>query len=143
VDLGSGAGFPGLVTAILLGDQTDTVVHLVESDHRKCAFLRDVSRETGSRTVVHCCRIEDVIGDFNGIHAVSARAVTSMENLLSWTDPLLKSGAVGVFPKGQEVHGELTRISDPDNYHLELKPSLTHAAGRLVIVRRAAIGGDQ
>lgn len=143
VDLGSGAGFPGLVTAILLGEQADSIVHLIESDHRKCAFLRDVSRETGARTVIHCCRIEDVIDQLNGVQAVSARALTSMPNLLRWIDPLLKSGAVAVFPKGQEVQDELTRIVDPINYELELKPSMTHAAGRLVIVRRAANGSDQ
>lgn len=143
VDFGSGAGFPGLVTAILLSGDPDAVVHLIESDHRKCAFLRDVSRETGLRTIIHCRRVEEVIGELQGVHAISARAVTSMSTLLKWSDPLLTSGAVAVFPKGQEVREELTRIADLCNYEVELKPSMTHAAGRLVIVRRALLGSDQ
>ena len=75
-DLGSGGGFPGLVIAILLLEFRPTAtVHLIDSDHRKCAFLREVSRETGARTVVHCARIEDVIPDLDDIHIVSARAL--------------------------------------------------------------------
>lgn len=61
VDIGSGAGFPGLVIAIALADVDGSCVHLVESDNRKCAFLREVARLTQVRVVVHHSRAEDII----------------------------------------------------------------------------------
>ncbi len=61
VDLGSGAGFPGLVTAIRLADKPGAKVHLIDSDQRKCAFLREVSRETAAPAIVHDGRIESVV----------------------------------------------------------------------------------
>lgn len=134
LDFGSGAGFPGLVTAILLSGRGG-LVHLVESDHRKCAFLRDVSRETGVNTKVHCRRIEEIATTILGVEAVSARAVASLPQLLGWSEPLLKRGALGVFPKGREVEDELTRIADIDRFEINLRPSLTHEEGRLVLVR--------
>jgi len=89
LDFGSGAGFPGLVTAILQkqlsADDPSSVVHLVESNKRKVAFLRTVIRETGVNAVVHSSRIEEFIGksdikpDF-----ISARAVTALKNLLGF-----------------------------------------------------------
>src|SRR5580692_3450923 len=66
VDLGSGAGFPGLVTAIALADVPGAQVHLIDSDQRKCAFLREVSRETGAPAVVHTGRIEDIAPEIPG-----------------------------------------------------------------------------
>ena len=74
-DIGSGAGFPGLVIAI---ERPDIQVHLVESDSRKCAFMRTVSRETNlSNVTIHNDRIENVIGDIDADY-VSARALASL-----------------------------------------------------------------
>lgn len=135
-DLGSGAGFPGLVTAILLADVPNTLVHLVEADHRKCAFLRTVSRETGCRTTVHSQRIEDVVGTLSGVEAVSARAVAALAQLVIWSDPLLSIGAIGVFPKGRDVQTELTELTTNSSFTATLTPSISQGGGSLVLVRR-------
>lgn len=135
-DLGSGAGFPGLVTAILLADTPDSLVHLIEADRRKCAFLRAVSRETGCRTVVHSERIENVVGTLAGIEAVSARAVAALPKLVTWSEPLLDMGAIGVFLKGRDVQGELTELTTNSSFIATLSTSISPGGGTLVLVRR-------
>lgn len=136
VDLGSGGGFPGLVTAILLADEPSAHVHLVESDGRKCAFLRAVSRETGLRTTVHHARIEEVVSDFSGIEAVSARALADMDQLVDWALPLLEKGAIGVFPKGKGHREELTNLSRDSRFSIEIRPSISQSDGAIVLVTR-------
>src|SRR5262245_38349963 len=77
LDLGSGGGFPGLVTAILISaDGSDGLVHLVESNARKCAFLRTAARETGAPAIVHHGRTEDVLATWSlPVDIISARAL--------------------------------------------------------------------
>ncbi len=112
LDLGSGAGFPGLVTAIRYAAEPDAIVHLIELDQRKCAFLRAVSRETGAPVIVHCGRIEAVAPQLEAsIEAVSARALAPLPILLRYSDKFLEKGAVGVFSKGQRAEAELTELS--------------------------------
>ncbi len=104
LDLGSGGGFPGLVTAIRYADDPAAHVHLIESDQRKCAFLRGVSRETGTPATVHCGRIEAIVPDLDApIDAVSARALTPLATLLGYAEKFIDKGAVGVFSKGQQA----------------------------------------
>ena len=142
-DLGSGGGFPGLVTAILLADEPDSHVHLVESDGRKCAFLRAVSRETGLRTTVHHARIENVVSDLEHIEAVSARALANMDQLVDWAAPLIEKGAIGVFPKGKGHREELTNLSRDSRFKIEINPSISQSDGVIVLVsRRDLSGGD-
>ena len=107
-DLGSGAGFPGLVMATLLKNVPGASVHLIESDHRKCAFLREVSRETSAPLEVHRGRIEDILPTLPEADAISARALASMATLVEMTLERIEKGAVGVFLKGQDVGAELT-----------------------------------
>lgn len=101
-DIGTGAGFPGLVLAILGVPE----VHLIESDSRKCAFLREAARVTGTAVTVHNKRIEAVTG--LACDVVTARALAPLETLLGWAVPLLRQGGHCVFLKGQNVEGELT-----------------------------------
>jgi 16S rRNA (guanine527-N7)-methyltransferase len=139
-DLGSGAGFPGLVTAIRLANEPGAKVHLIESDQRKCAFLREVSRETQAPAIVHQGRIEEVLpGIEDKIDAVSARALAPLPELVDYAAKALDNGAVGVFLKGEQVEDELTLSQGVDNFtHYEISaiPSLTSETGRLLIVRR-------
>jgi 16S rRNA (guanine527-N7)-methyltransferase len=135
-DLGSGGGFPALVTAILLADVPGAHVHLVESDGRKCAFLRAVSRETGLCTTVHHARIEDVIRDLSGVEALSARALADMDQLVEWAFPLLEKGAIGVFPKGKGHMDELTNLTRDSRFKLDLRPSISQSDGAIVLVQR-------
>jgi 16S rRNA (guanine527-N7)-methyltransferase len=106
VDLGSGAGFPGLVLAILGLSE----VHLIESDGRKCAFLSEVARLYAPNPVkIHHRRIESVepvVAD-----VVTARALADLEALLAYSKPFLKPGGVCLFPKGKTAEDELTLAS--------------------------------
>jgi 16S rRNA (guanine527-N7)-methyltransferase len=137
IDLGSGAGFPGLVTAIRYADEAQAQVHLIEADQRKCAFLREVSRETGARATIHCGRIENILPGFRErIDAVSARALAPLPLLLTYAETLLERGAVGVFSKGQQAEAELTDSLTASKYLITMVESKTCAAGRLIMVRR-------
>ncbi len=111
-DIGSGAGFPGLVTALLLKDRPGAIVHLIESDQRKAAFLRAVSRETGAPVAIHVERIEKALPPLAGeIDAISARALAPLDRLLDMVNQPLKNGVKAVFMKGAEWQDELTAAS--------------------------------
>lgn len=137
-DLGSGAGLPGLVTAILVADKPDAQVHLVESNGRKAAFLRTVGRELGLPVSVHPERIESVaerLGASGDIQAVSARALASLSDLLRLSAPLLLRGAVGVFHKGQDFASEVAEATQSWGFDLVEHKSRTGAGGRIVVLR--------
>lgn len=137
VDLGSGAGFPGLVTAILLAETPGAAVHLVESNQGKVAFLRTVARETGAPAIVHAARIESFSKDFaEEVDGVSARALASFATLLGWSAPLLARGAVAVFHKGQDFGAELAEATLSWAVDLIEHQSKTEPTGRLVEVRK-------
>lgn len=138
-DLGSGGGFPGLVTAIVLADRAGALAHLIESDQRKCAFLREVSRETQTPVQVHNGRIENVLPALcdQNIEAVSARALAPLHILIGYSVPLLEKGAVGLFLKGEHYADELTGPQAPGSfvgYDVAASPSATSGAARLLIV---------
>jgi 16S rRNA (guanine527-N7)-methyltransferase len=136
LDIGSGGGFPGLVIAILRSEAGLGVTSLMESNGRKCAFLRHVIRLTGISGEVHQDRIERVARQlpFN-VSVVSARAVASLETLLAWTNPLLRKGAVGIFPKGQDVEMELDAAARSWIFTADIHKSLTDRDGRILAIR--------
>jgi 16S rRNA (guanine527-N7)-methyltransferase len=102
------------------------MVHLVESNGRKCAFLRHGARATGAAVKVHDTRLEDVIEDFVGqVDVVTARALAPLPQLLAWTEPLLKNGALGLFPKGQDAAAELTEAAKSMRFNAETIVSRT------------------
>ncbi len=132
LDLGSGAGFPGLVLAIA-GFDRGLKVDLVESNSRKCAFLRHIVRLTGARATIHEARLESVIPSFVGkADVVSARALASLTKLLEWTEPLLKAGTTGLFPKGRDAEIELTEARESWTFGLEILPSRTDSEARIL-----------
>ena len=143
LDLGSGAGFPGLVTAIKYADEPGAVVHLVEADRRKCAFLQHVIRETAAPAIVHCGRLEKILPALDEkIEAVSARALAPLEALLGYAEKFIGEGAVGVFSKGKQFEAELTD-SLTGKYLITTIASQTCSAARLVLVRlRAGVVGQ-
>jgi 16S rRNA (guanine527-N7)-methyltransferase len=144
IDLGSGGGFPGLVIACALADKPGAAVHLVESNAKKAAFLREAQRVTASPAVVHAQRIEDFATSFEGrADVVTARAVAPLNLLLDQSFPLLeKSGgknrAVGLFPKGQNAELELDEASKTWTVKVNLVPSRTDPEGRIVVVQSLA-----
>lgn len=112
VDLGSGAGFPGLITAIVLAEKGQGRVDLIESNGKKCAFLNAVVRETGLRAggvdiQIHNGRIEEILPQLDKPEAISARALAPLRDLLDLTKNMLKSETMGSFLKGQDYESEL------------------------------------
>lgn len=126
-DLGSGAGFPGLVLAIL---RDDLEVHLVESDQRKCAFLREVNRETQAGASIHNVRIEALAP----LHAdvVTSRALASLDKLLEFADIHRLSTGKCLFPKGKRWAEELTQAQKAWKMAALKHPSRTEPAGRVL-----------
>jgi 16S rRNA (guanine527-N7)-methyltransferase len=138
IDMGSGGGFPGLVIACALADAPRASVHLVESNGKKAAFLREVTRAVQLPATVHHARIEDFVASFaSQVDVVTARAVAPLADLLELAEPLLERGAQALFPKGQDVEAELTQTSKYWNIEAELIPSLTDPRARIVVIRRA------
>jgi len=132
LDLGSGAGFPGLVVAIA-GEAQGLAVDLVESNARKCAFLRRVVRLTGAAARVHQARLETVLPTFVGkVDLVSARALASLPDLLAWTEPLLTTGTTGLFPKGRDASAELTEAEKLWRFDVAILPSRTDPEARIL-----------
>lgn len=137
-DLGSGGGFPGLVVAMMLADNETAHVDLVEVDQRKCAFLREVARATQAPVRVWNERIEAVVPRLD-VEAVTSRAVADLSTLINWASPLLKKGAVGVFPKGRNLDLELTGVAAVPNIKIDFAQSLTDRYARLVLIRSADV----
>ena len=128
IDLGSGAGFPGLVVAMLMADGSKGRVDLIESNGKKCAFLRTVVRECGLKAAgveveVHNGRIEHVLGDLPEPDVVSARALAPLEKLLEFTHGVLSGDAIGLFSKGREHGEELARAALRWDFDVDSTPS--------------------
>lgn len=129
VDLGSGAGFPGLVLAICGVPE----VHLIESDRRKAAFLMEAARVTGCGNVrVHAGRIEEIRPVAADV--VTARALAPLDRLLELAEPFLAPHTVGIFPKGRQAEAELTGAFRRWKMNARIEPSLSAPEGRIVIV---------
>jgi 16S rRNA (guanine527-N7)-methyltransferase len=131
LDLGSGAGFPGLVIAIA-GAERALAVSLVESNSRKCAFLRQAARLAGVKVIVHESRLGTIVPNYVGkADIVSARALAPLADLLAWTEPLLTTGTIGLFPKGRDAAVELTLAEQSWTFKAETLPSLTDSEARI------------
>lgn len=128
-DIGSGAGFPGLVVAIISGVR----VTLVEADNRKAAFLREASRETGADTEVVAGRAETAPA--TPAEAVTARAVAPLTRLLPLAEPWLQPGGRCYFLKGGTVEDELTDASRIWDIEYDMVPSLSDPSGAILCVK--------
>jgi 16S rRNA (guanine527-N7)-methyltransferase len=137
VDLGSGGGFSGIPIACALVGQPGVMVHVVESNGKKAAFLREAARVTGAPVTVHAQRIENFGDSFTDkAEVVTARALAPLKSLCDQAFPLIAKGAIGLFPKGQDVEAELTETAKYWKIQSALVPSRTSSDGRIVIVRR-------
>ena len=137
IDLGSGAGFPGLVIACALADQPGAKVHLVESNAKKAAFLREATRLTGAPAIVHAERIERFRATLSGAgrRRHRPRACAAEISCLIKALACGKAERSGLFPKGQDVEAELTEAAKYWNIKVNLAPSRTDSKGRIVVVR--------
>jgi 16S rRNA (guanine527-N7)-methyltransferase len=136
VDLGSGAGFPGMVLAIQLVDLQDAVVHCIESDRRKCAFLREVARATGARAQIHAARVEEIDPQsLAPVDAVVCRAFAPLPQVLGFSRLWLQGGAVGIFPRGRSVDAQLAALTQGPELAIETLPSVVDAKAEILRVR--------
>jgi 16S rRNA (guanine527-N7)-methyltransferase len=147
VDIGSGAGFPGLVVAILLADRLPKPMRmtLIESDQKKCAFLGEVLRQVRLPPIISvdilCARIEHPATQSKvvGAEVVSARALASLNKLLALASPLMAPHGVGLFLKGRGVEAEVTAARQSFRFAYEVVPSRTDTEAGIVVMRGPAV----
>jgi 16S rRNA (guanine527-N7)-methyltransferase len=132
-DLGAGAGFPGIVLAILLKGRSGAMVHLVESMAKRCRFLEEVVAALTLPATVHHARAEDL--DIS-VDVVAARACAPLSRLFGYARPYLRRGAIGLFMKGRDVVAELEAAKTSWRFEAELIDSLSHEDGRIVRMRK-------
>jgi len=133
IDLGSGGGFPGVVLACALAGKPGAMVHLVERNTKKAAFLREAIRITASPGTVHLADIGDSVDRIAGpIDCVTARAVAPLHQLIGFAEPLVTRGAKALFLKGQDVDEELTEATKYWNIRPQLHSSRTGGHGWIV-----------
>ncbi len=132
IDLGSGAGFPGLVLAIATGVTFD----LIESDHRKAAFLREAARATAASVFVHTKRIEDAVPIPAAL--VTARALARLPRLLELAAPKLADGGTCLFMKGAGAEAELTEAARDWHMTVEKIPSRTDPSAHILRISEIA-----
>lgn len=137
LDIGSGAGFPGLVLAILGAENGATHHILIESDARKAAFLREVARATGITVDILCMRIEnsETRAKVKSADCLTARALAPLPRLLEMSAPYFTSATLGLFLKGKDAAAEVEQAAEGWQFDCELKPSMTDADARIVLLK--------
>ena len=131
-DLGAGAGFPGLVLAIMLKGKDGAHVQLVESMAKRCRFLQAVVDALRLPATIHNARAESLS---LSVDIVTARACAPTVRLLEFAWPYLSKGATGLFLKGQDVESELAEATRYWDFRAELLPSLSDPSGRILRVK--------
>lgn len=134
LDVGSGAGFPGLVLAILLGE--NCTVHLCESDQRKAAFLREVARACGASITVHNARIES-LKPFS-VDLITARALAPAGEILDLCEAFINPSTQFLLLKGKQAHNELTDAGKNWNMDVTLHKSRSDDSGFVVHIQKAS-----
>ena len=129
LDLGSGAGFPALVLAILDESQSRTV-HLVESDGKKCSFLQAVADACGLQVVIHNERIEKMT--VFKADVITARALAALDKLVGYAKPFIGERTRCLFLKGKKADEELKLCAKKFVFAVEKHPSITSDEGRIL-----------
>ena len=132
IDMGSGAGFPVLVLA-LLKPNPDLEIHAIESDTRKVAFMREVVRNCQLNVNIHNCRIEQTAPFPADI--ITARALASLRDLLTYVHPFITNDSVCLFLKGQNLDLELKDMQRKWEADIKIEPSLSDSSGKVVIIK--------
>lgn len=144
MDIGSGGGFPGLVLAIMAAEEHHSGlarpsprVTLVESDARKCAFLREVARQTGIAVDIMSTRIETIsnCGTVAPVDVIASRALAALPLLFELVEPIFAPGSLALFLKGRTAEDEVAEARRSWDFKLELKPSLTMSEARIAVIR--------
>jgi 16S rRNA (guanine527-N7)-methyltransferase len=142
LDLGTGAGFPGLIIACLLKDRPGASVTLVEVNSKKVAFLREAIRATGAPAKAVAMRAEQLADLPGSYEVVTARAFAPLARIIDFAEPILQRGAIGLFLKGEAVADELAEAAKRWALDFQLTPSVSDPGGRIVRVdgaKRASV----
>jgi 16S rRNA (guanine527-N7)-methyltransferase len=136
LDLGSGAGFPGLVVAILQAGRSDFRMHLVESNRKKCAFLAEVVRATKAPVDIHAMRIEELGASAKALRpdVVSARALAPLPRLFELAGPFFGPRTRGLFLKGRETETEIAEARARFRFDCRFHDSMTSPDSHVVEV---------
>lgn len=138
LDLGSGAGFPGMVIAIAQRPHPDSRHVLVEANARKCAFMREVARATGARVDIITGRIESVaerlVGEF-APEIVTARALAPLGELLGYLRPFLTAGITALVHKGRDWRGEIAECGGLESCDLIVHASRVEPGSAVLEIR--------
>ena len=132
IDIGSGAGFPGLILAIA----ADLPFDLIESDQRKAAFLREAARETNAPATIHPVRAE--AAKIPPVPLVTARALAPLPRLLALVAPFVAAGGTCLFPKGRSADTEIAEAASVWRFRMERLPSHTHSEGTILRITELA-----
>lgn len=137
LDMGAGAGFPGLVLAAMGAGH----VHLVEADGRKATFLRTAAREMGlgARVTVHNQRLE-ALPAFS-VDVITARALAALPQLLAWGLKFARLDSLWIFPKGRQVEDELTAARACWKMKFSRQASLADPAGCVLLISEVEANG--
>jgi 16S rRNA (guanine527-N7)-methyltransferase len=140
-DLGSGAGFPGLVLAIMLAERRPMRAWLIESDQRKAAFLKEVARQTGVAVDIVSTRIEsqETQARIGQADVVTARALAALGRLLALAAPLMGPQSVGLFLKGRDAASEIEEARAGWRFDATRVASMTDPRGSVVMIRHLAM----
>ena len=131
-DLGAGAGFPGVVLAILMKGREEAHVWLIDSLGKRCRFLQEIvdALDLPATVIVGRAEEQQVTCD-----VITARAVAPMDKLLGYAQPYFQRGAQGLFLKGERAESELIEARKPWHFEAELAPSQSDVRGRIVTIR--------
>jgi len=132
-DIGAGAGLPGLILSVL---NTSAQIHLIESDRRKAAFLREAIRLIQSTAIVHELRVDEV--NLPAQDVVVARACAPLDRLLEMAEKLISIHTVCLFPKGTRAEQELTAARLRWKMQVRQVPSRTDPGGRILVLTEVA-----
>ena len=137
LDFGTGAGFPGMVIAMLSTSQDEAPAHLVESNARKCAFLRDVARQTATPVEIHNARIEEIAarGTVTQVDVIMARGVATLAKLLELSYPFFGRESVGLYLKGRRAEAEIDGARRGWVFDLRAHGSMTEPNGQILEIR--------
>jgi 16S rRNA (guanine527-N7)-methyltransferase len=137
IDFGSGAGFPGLVLAIM-GKKN---IHLVESDYKKCVFLKEIAMLTETDINIHNCRIEDL--NFINVDLITCRALAPLSKLIEYVEVFINKSLTEsqcapklLFLKGKSYYSEVMELSKTKKISFKGYPSLTDVHGKILYIYR-------
>ena len=137
LDLGSGAGFPGLVLA-MMGNKN---IILVESDQKKCAFMREVAMLSDTVVTIYNCRIEHL--DYINADLITARALAPLDRLIEYVEMYLKKTSFHqkkfpklLFLKGKSYNNEIIKLNKIRNIDYKIYPSLTNEFSKILYIKK-------